>query len=547
VCRRWPGRLVVALALVAGGLLAPAAPASAHTELVSSRPAPQAVLPAAPATVTLEFSGSVEVGAEAVRVLDPAGRRADAGAATTSAGGRTVSAPVRPDPGTGVFTVSWQVVAADGHPLRGAFTFRAGTGSAARPTASTAVTSEQRAGGGAVGVLLGLARWLAFAGLVVLVGAVAFLHAVWTPGWQDRRAARLVWAGWAAAVAGTAGGLVLQGPSVTGRSLGHALDAALLREVAGTRVGGAWLVRLALLAAVAAVLARRRPAGPAAAWAGRASWAVTGGALLVTAAVAGHAATADAAALAVATDTIHLAAVAVWLGGLAVMAAAVLRSPDVDHSVPARFSRIALACVALIVVTGSVQTWREVGSAGALTDTRYGALLLAKVAVFAVLLGAAAVSRRWVQGRVRRSPLRLLRRSVGAEAALAAVVLAVASVLVATPPGRTAYAPPFRADLPLGPRRLVVEVAPARVGAVQVDVRTTAADGTEAPVTFVVVELRLPRADVGPLFVRMQRLSAGHYRASGVDLPLPGRWRLDAEVFLGRGASTRSTTSFVVS
>jgi copper transport protein len=109
--------------------------------------------------------------------------------------------------------------------------------------------------------------------------------------------------------------------------------------------------------------------------------------------------------------------------------------------VAGRFSRLAAIAVALLLLTGIVQSVALVGSVGAFFDTAYGRLVLAKIALFAVSLGA--FNRRRLLPRLRRvegggeEPERaaaLLRRSVAFEVGLALVVLAVASVLVATDP-----------------------------------------------------------------------------------------------------------------
>src|SRR5919107_2491439 len=90
----------------------------------------------------------------------------------------------------------------------------------------------------------------------------------------------------------------------------------------------------------------------------------------------------------------------VWLGGLAALLAGLLR-PGVDAGVLAealpRWSRVASASVAALVVTGVVQSVREVGSPAALVSTTYGWILLAKLALVLLLLAAAGVSRVWVQ------------------------------------------------------------------------------------------------------------------------------------------------------
>ena len=105
-------------------------------------------------------------------------------------------------------------------------------------------------------------------------------------------------------------------------------------------------------------------------------------ALVLTLGLSGHAAAGDLVPVAIVVDVVHVGAVALWLGGLLVVLAALLprRDPDEVALVVPRFSSIAFAAVAALVVTGAFQSWRQVGGLEALTDTTYGQLLLAKLA-----------------------------------------------------------------------------------------------------------------------------------------------------------------------
>src|SRR5205807_164802 len=98
--------------------------------------------------------------------------------------------------------------------------------------------------------------------------------------------------------------------------------------------------------------------------------------------------------------TVHVAAMTVWLGGLVGLAVALVRpgvpTGELTTALP-RFSRLAFGAMSALVVTGIVQSVREVGSPGDLLTTRYGQLLTAKIVLVVVILGAAGVSRVWVQ------------------------------------------------------------------------------------------------------------------------------------------------------
>jgi copper transport protein len=65
-----------------------------------------------------------------------------------------------------------------------------------------------------------------------------------------------------------------------------------------------------------------------------------------------------------------------------------------------RFSTTAVWAVGLIVASGVFQSWRQLGSWKALTDTDYGTLLLLKVTLVIAALEAGWFSRRWVGKRL---------------------------------------------------------------------------------------------------------------------------------------------------
>src|SRR6185436_15610158 len=99
--------------------------------------------------------------------------------------------------------------------------------------------------------------------------------------------------------------------------------------------------------------------------------------LFVLVAAGGHVATGRWAGIGVGATVAHLAGMAIWLGGLAVLMVGVLREPDPGDALERtrRFSPIAFGAVAVIVASGVVQAYRQVGSLDALRDTDYGRLL----------------------------------------------------------------------------------------------------------------------------------------------------------------------------
>jgi copper transport protein len=261
-----------------------------------------------------------------------------------------------------------------------------------------------------VGALMAVDRLIVTAGLLVLLGGAGFLAVARlpTPAWQltrrvEARAWWLLRVAWWATVVATLAGLLLHGPFTAGLPLSRALDPTLLANtVWGTRFGGIWAVRVLLLLLLAAFLHAwaRQEAG----WTRTSAWVAVGvlaAALTVTPALSGHAGAGPDGAVGALVGVIHFSAAAVWFGGLVLLGTCVLPSAEVGllRAVP-RFSSVAFTAMVVIVVSGLAQSWRQLGSLQALGETAYGRLLVAKVAVFLLLIAVAGRSRVLVRRRL---------------------------------------------------------------------------------------------------------------------------------------------------
>ncbi|WP_435819913.1 copper resistance CopC/CopD family protein [Micromonospora tulbaghiae] len=529
---RRPSRAVAArsgavaglLLLLVALLLVPATPAAAHAVLVSSSPAASAVVPEAPAQVVITFSEGVRKVPGKVRVIAPDGSRADRGEPTFQ--GAEVTIPVDPSAGRGTYLVSYRVISADSHPVSGAFTYSVGAPSEP-PTDSGTDNRANPVTENAVKV----AKYAGYTGLLLLVGPALVLAALWPRRLSRRGPARLAWTGLGLLAAATLAEVWLQVPYVNG---GGPFDVtgSGLGDVLGSAYGTTHLVRLGLLAA-AAFLLRPLFAGPI----GRTDGiilAVLGGAALFTWPLAGHAAASPAPAVSVVVDAVHLGGMAVWLGGLVMLAVFLLRRADereLDAILPI-WSRWAALSVAALLLAGTVQGLIEVASIQALFDTTYGRLLLAKIVLFALVIGVAAYSRALVRRRVAAGRPGAMRRAVVAELVITAVVLGVSATLVQTTPARTAAADVagaeqgyFSTTLSSPIYSLEVQLDPAETGNNSMHLYAYTKDSRPQPVQEWKVTAALPSAGIEPITVPLLPLSDNH--ATGeVNLPARGDWQL---------------------
>src|SRR5262249_8951479 len=106
-----------------------------------------------------------------------------------------------------------------------------------------------------------------------------------------------------------------------------------------------------------------------------------------------------------------------------------------------RFSTLSLCCVTVLIISGISNSWLLVGSIHSLFTTVYGWLLVAKLAMFGVLLFLGAQNRFVIKAKLRTTPAALdllpqLRRNVLFETSLGAAVIAIVACLGVTPLAR---------------------------------------------------------------------------------------------------------------
>ncbi|MGY4431218.1 putative copper resistance protein D [Bradyrhizobium sp. F1.13.1] len=184
--------------------------------------------------------------------------------------------------------------------------------------------------------------------------------------------------------------------SLSGEGVGEAVISGALRDVLElTQFGWVSQVRLALAIMLSICLAFDRSN----LW--RLLALATAASLVASIAWTGHAASTPSALgyLHLASDALHLVAAAAWIGGL-IPLMLLLRTlgyhrawASLKLDAVRRFSTLAIISVATLTLSGFLNAWFLVGSLRGLAMTDYGQLLLLKLAVFAVMLGFAAINR----------------------------------------------------------------------------------------------------------------------------------------------------------
>jgi len=596
--------------------------AAAHAHLVRAELAPDGHFVVRAATYRFWFDEALNPALSRIVIHNALGQQVnrDTGQVDAANGEQMdVMLPALPD---GVYSVLWTSDSAqDGHILHGFYTFTAGGQGAATPSAAAggiAVPQSPTLDGASLAAAL--AHWLVLVASALWTGALALQVLVLLPARAVRRQSALVTLCRIAgrrctrlARLGLLATLVTSLLELETQAYGAAdwrgvVSASTLDAILSARYGTYWLGRMLLSVAALLLLGGalagwpldlsagigrfaqgwRRAARPrfsaAQASAGEprlvavCTATALGLAYLLAVAFSGHAAAVpQLVATSVLLDWLHLIAMAVWVGGMAAIALALLPAlGDLTRSGQAglrasrlafldlldRFSPAAYIAVATAAFTGMFNAQVHLSSIDQLTGTAYGQFLLIKLALIGVImllsashvfisrprLRALSVDRAEVAEhghaslarRLRIEPLLgaliLLCVALMGQVALPVTVFSVPTAASGSAPASVPAAASALLPIPhaitgsatVGVLRATLTISPPALGQAAFRV---AVEQRGVPVTDGQVRVRLSvpgQSSLGYVFVETTPASGG-YNGAG-DLAQNGQWRADVLV-----------------
>jgi copper transport protein len=598
---------VPAVVLLLSLIFAPQA--AAHARLQSSNPPAGAVVPQTPAMVQLTLSEAISPQFSQIQVLDRTRHDVSTGpVAVDLRDPATMGVALQPGLPSGVYTVVWRAISAvDGHVTLGNFAFTIQVPGQAAAVAPAAAPESGGVGADAGGssppppllrwiwralVLIGAAGLLGgplFSSLILAGAPAADLQGL-APA-LGRRLARLVLVSAVVVLGGLIADMLYELASVRGTDVPAALGSVsqVGDIITTTGYGAFWAVKVAATVALAgyALWRGRTPNRP--------EWTaavMNGGFLLAGEALGSHGAAArdlGGLPLGMLGDLLHLLAAAAWVGGLiylAVVALPVLRRAEpvaagrvLARLVP-RFSNLALFSIIVLIVTGLVNLAIHSLDPAAIVESDYGRVLLVKHLLFLPLVALAALNNGILRPRLvallapgtreAASLTRGVSRTVGAQVALAGLVMICAAGLTLLPPPVTAAAiapgsvpaPPVATPDSLAPTPTpVIANASQTVGGVRFDLTTapsvegdhfmvavTRSDPAGPPLSDVLkLQLRITPQDLdtGSISLEVNRVGAADpdrqvYTATGQIFTLSGAYQLTAELLRTQAADVRA-------
>jgi copper transport protein len=526
-------------------------PAQAHGFIVRAVPEDRAVLQRSPTRLQYWFSEGLEPNFSSINVRDQNGEIIATGGvdADNPALMRAQLPPNLPD---GVYIAELRVAfASDGHVITETRVFAVGDASASGISSSSTAAE--------VVPLEIVWRALLLASMLVLFGAFSLYSVVLVPAWGStdyaagllppRVMRRLQWVvGIALIVVVGAHILSLIQQSMVFFSTGfeQVFSQNLWSVVrAGSRFGELWNFRTLMLVIIiglfgAALYFRdSQPQAVRPCW-NASLWGMV--LLLGTFSAGSHAAGSLLLPwVAMGMDWLHLTAVGLWTGGLAVLTLVlpVALQPYSGESrrlallaVMRRFSRVALAASVIVIATGIYSTLNWVEQPAELTATRYGLSLLVKIALVVGLLAVGAVHylalnpQRFEVFSKRLQQLRFI-STLRLESVLALIVVAAAALLTATPiptPEYTLNQPPApTATQTADGYTLTQTITPGGPGVNTYDLLISR-DGQPIENAEVAVRQVSPSRELRGASQTTDAVDAGLYVAADAVIDQPGQW-----------------------
>ena len=313
-------------------------------------------------------------------------------------------------------------------------------------------------------IAFSVTRFTSFTAHAVIFGLIPISVLVLRPaflgldreGWHEarkalgRRLEDVLQACLVASATATVIGILLQVAILAGDD--GEITAASFTSLAETPFGRAYLIRLPLLAGLLVLLLHRVKESalalpgdeqklPTRAWWG--VWLGLATVLIATSSFSGHAAVGQPRALSIGNDILHLLSGATWFTGIIVLAGLLPRAwrkkDEVERfelmrPVVVAFSKVALVSIAIVAITGTINSLFDIAELNDLVDAGYGIALSVKLVFFLGVVALGAVNHFYIRRKLEHgskdAPVAaLFRRLLAIELALGLSIMGVTGAL----------------------------------------------------------------------------------------------------------------------
>lgn len=539
-----------------------------HASLIQSSPEANAVLEEAPERVELTFNEPLQTAFMSIQVTNQDGQRVDTGETRLLPTNSSVmEGDLKTDLPSGVYTIQWRAISADGHRIEGIIPFQVALAgqTGELPLTTTPISSGETE---QTRIDLVLIRWLMYLGISMLLGGLVFRLYILQQGWGttdsrkdsgiDKQTARnrlraltiphlpaLLWSGYAALTVAVILALPLQVSWDAAVPIAQGFSGQLIGEALRfTHAGQLWFVQVLLLLIISVTMIyahdREQPIAKQRRYAH--FTVVLTLAIMLAKASVGHAAAASLPIAAILADWVHFAAAAFWIGSLSVMLICMsvqrrVMAPE-EHKLLMGdllrgFGGWGIVATALLLGTGVYTSFEYLPSLEALVSTGYGWTLLGKALLMLIMLGIAFIQFRRVRKPQEVPPVgKGIRWELGAGIAVL-LLAALLTHLSPTPAPSTTTSPSpvasasFQAtQMDEANHQVTLTVQPTRVGSSTLGVTFT--DQANVPVEGiqqVTLTLIPEQAERTAQEIIIPAQAEQPFTATEI-LPVPGNWTI---------------------
>jgi copper transport protein len=357
----------------------------AHASLIKSLPPSNSLSIDSPKEISLTFNERLEDSLYYIKVINDQGKSVTSKQALLNDRRTTVTLEL-PKLANGTYVTTYHIISADGHPIEGSYLFTVGTtvgdntfiangGSQIDHSLSWDMSMQEW--------LLSLSRVFYYLALLILLGWVIWSAVI---SKMDENVLHILQKWRAGLLRVFIIALIFLIFYHYQELIGDGGAAALLHLFVGTSIGVSWLASFFLALCGFFILQRKL-------WIDL-LWIA---AMIAMKCINGHAMAFKPVGWTLLLDALHIAAAALWVGGLAISIVFWCNKTFLKLWLP-QFSRAALTSIIILTLTGSITTWLYLPKLTYLMYSQWGTLLLIKVG----LVLAVAFTGFWIRRHMKK-------------------------------------------------------------------------------------------------------------------------------------------------
>jgi copper transport protein len=520
----WISSLLLIIFMTMALFLAPEE-AAAHANLVDTVPPANAELAQAPPKVVLIFNERLEEGLLSVKVFDANKKPVTANKPQINTGRTTVTLDL-PGLGTGSYLVTYRVISADGHLVEGTYLFAVGQSLSQQPIEAGSEMEHFHshgltAGTGFTDIVQFISRIAYYALMLAFTGWVLWLR---FSGIKSEGALSVL-KGWTIQLQrGFVIAFIFLMFTHLFAMIGDGGPEALGTLFTDTSIGYLWIISL-VLSLLGFVLLYRSL------WLDL-LWVLS---IWLCKSLNGHAAAFQPEGQTITLDVIHLAAAALWVGGLLMLLVLWRQSKESAAALFPRVSTIALVCIVVLIVSGVFSVLIFLPDFRYIVETQWGILLLVKSALVLLVAATGAL-------------LRMMRKKRGpSQTALLLKMDGILALMIVGIVGVFTYLTPLPVNDPLnwhvmGEKiHMTAQITPNNPGVNDFTVKVWLPEALGKPKQVILKMKDSGTPDIAPLEVPLvytedttmeeaYGMKKHTYKARGAYLPYPGYWDLEVRV-----------------